>query len=443
MNSLIDTSFCSTINSSYEAATNIVNYLTHLGDPSMDTINAVYKGVGLGTSTTENFSSSTFYDFWKINDNPQILGNIISQVSVPKTSPSNSYNTRYDLCKLTRSYNQTVLQGFFCNEIENTGTYPILGEEINENSLQFNNIHSYLRSEPDLGGTGLEACTDPSGANNNLNPVLEDFCLSSFSDSISSSEQSLYISSNQDIYKWCGCYVNPTGFSVSMGQNSKICNPLCTYQETIKSFSRPDAGATNLVTDSCIQTICAIDQVSIKSVDNEGNINFSQICPGCKEGGNCTCVIDSSVQGILDKIRTGQEGTQSLASFKQVCPNANCYISEATGGYTPITCNTNNPSNTNKDPVLGYSGNGFLRNISEEEKFTTANYAVLIVFCLIFILYSLFSLLAIEGVSIYEFISSRYATKHRPSVPKGSYGNAKDHVFYPEKELKTIQETSL
>ena len=142
------------------------------------------------------------------------------------------------------------------------------------------------------------------------------------------------------------------------------------------------------------------------------------------------------MQGILDKIRTGQEGTQSLASFKQVCPNANCYISEATGGYTPITCNTNNPSNTNKDPVLGYSGNGFLRNISEEEKFTTTNYVVLIVFCLIFIFYSLFSLLAIEGVSIYEFISSRYATKHRPNFPKGSYGNAKDPIIPPTSRVR-------
>ena len=31
MNSLIDTSFCTTINSSHKAATDIVDYLTYLG----------------------------------------------------------------------------------------------------------------------------------------------------------------------------------------------------------------------------------------------------------------------------------------------------------------------------------------------------------------------------------------------------------------------------
>ena len=297
--------------------------------------------------------------------------------------------------------------------------------------LQSQIIHDYLGSDVNLGGRGLEACIPAKGETDpRMSPLMEEFCTDSMPDMKVPSDQSLYISSNQDIYKWCGCYVNPSGFSVSMGQDSKICNPLCTYQETIKSYSIP-TGATAPVLDACKQTICAIDQVSIKSTDNDGNINFNQICKGCENGGNCTCVIDSSVQGILDKIRTGQDGTQSLASFKQVCPNANCYISEPSGGYTPITCNTNNPSNTNKDPVLGYSGNGFLRNISEEEKFTTTNYVVLIVFCLIFILYSLFSLLAIEGVSIYEFVSSMYATKHRPSVPKGKYGNAKDPIIPP------------
>ena len=377
MNNPPNLEFCSDQDSNTHL-NDIINYFTVDGNNlSSDKLNLISEGLGFKYTPDTgigDFNQNNFYTFWSNSDKDELEVLIGGAITIIPTNPN--YTNNYDVIKLSRNYNKSILQTFFCNQNTTTGKYPVVGQFDQDYYSQLENIYSYLHSDTFLGGNGLQGV---SGQYGTIIPLMHDFCQAIIPPD-ATSDQSLYISGNQKIYKWCGCYVNPSGFAHQYGgELTNVCNPLCTNENTIKRWKIPDPNSTIIVKpeqESCNQTVCVIDQITIRSIDSQGNINFNQICPGCNSENPCTCAIDNSVQGILDKIITNENGTQSRESFKQVCPNANCYVTNNKGGYTKLKCNTNNAANTNKDPVLGYSGNGFLRNISDEENFTTTNYIV-------------------------------------------------------------------
>ena len=432
---------------SFDALDNYIKYLVKLNNqlPQSDK-DTIAAGIGYkydkGVLDQKSFSITNFYTFWKERSNAINLANIVREFG-SRVLEGNTTITIYQSCVDIRNYTYAILQVFFCNIIPFNLETPVLGKLQQECLLQKENIYNYFGNFQGLnvGGYGLAACV-PSNVGsdadkNTIESVMKTFCTSMMPTSVPENQQSLYISSNQDIYKWCGCYVSPTDFAVVKAGISSNCSPLCTNPESIQLYQYADPKSSTQVTSiSCDQTICAIDEVSIKNLDDQGNINFNQICKGCADGGNCTCIIDNSVQGILDKIITEKGGTQNQVNFKQVCPNAECFLFDPRNkSYKELTCNTNNASNTNKDPVLGYSGNGFLRNISEEEKFTSTNYVVFILFCLIFIIFILVSLLSITEIEFF-----RYKNRNRVAVPnspvKNDYGSAKDMSFLQKSKVQ-------
>lgn len=426
---------------SFEALENYIKYLKEVSNtpPTQGDLEILANGVGYSYDGNddlrkESFSVENLYSFWKDQSNAISLA---SKVKIFGSSPAQGkYNvTIYEGCSNLRNYTYAILKVFFCNAIPLTLETPVLGKIQQECLLQKENIYRYLSDFQGLGvqGYGLAACIPSNVGSDRDSPKIESimktFCTSMMPSSVPDNQQSLYISSNQDIYKWCGCYVSPTNFAVTKAGISSNCSPLCTNPISVDLYEYADPNSSDQVTSiSCNQTICAIDEVSIKNLDDEGNINFNQICKGCADGGNCTCIIDNSVQGILDKIITQEGGTQSQVSFKQVCPNAECFLFDPSNkSYKELTCNTNNASNTNKDPVLGYNGNGFLRNISEEEKFTSTNYIVFIIFCLIFIVFILVSLMSITEIDFFRYKNrNRIVTNDEQTR---DYGSAKDTSF--------------
>ena len=416
----------------FEATKKYIDYLNSVETLSSEDIQIIASGTGYNYQNSslikDSFSVENFYSFWKSLDNAVSLGQIVKDYGSKINFGTTSI---YESCSFTHDYNYAILKIFFCSTIPFTLETPVLGKFQQECLLQKENIYRYLVDDNDgVAGYGLAPCVSSNVSSEpKIDSIMKKFCTSVMPTKVPENEQSLYISSNQDIYKWCGCYVSPTNFAVTKAGISSNCSPLCTNPISIQLYEYANPVSSNQVTPvSCNQTICAIDEVSIKNLDDQGNINFNQICKGCADGGNCTCIIDNSVQGILDKIITEKGGTQNQVNFKQVCPNAECFLFDPSNdSYKKLTCNTNNASNTYKDPILGYSGNGFLRNISEDEKFTSTNYIVFIVFCLIFIAFVLVSLLSITEIDFF-----RYKNRNRVVAPvepvQKDYGGAKDNV---------------
>ena len=134
-------------------------------------------------------------------------------------------------------------------------------------------------------------------------------------------------------------------------------------------------------------------------INSQGNISFDQICKGCQDqSGNCLCIIDTSVKGILDKIVTGNGSSQNPASFKQVCPKTDCYSVNSDGVYTQLKCNSNNTAYTNQDPFFGYNGDGFLKDISCEDKLNDQNYLGIFFITVVLIIFLILAFIGLHDM---------------------------------------------
>lgn len=321
-----------------------------------------------GTISDSTINLNLFYTWWK---NPLNSSNIATIIS---TDVDNN------ACKDVRQYNEYLLRIFFCNKSPEENFYPkIEGKNVVFIS-QLNNLHYYFANQ---GGGGLGYC------NNQEQPLLKSFC-----QDITPTGQNTgqFISGNPDYFSWCGCYAQQSEFAKEFTPNftnlqQLSCNPLCNYYNSIKLYEEKGTGYQQV---ECSETICVIDDVSVRAIDSDGKINFKQICKGCdNQAGNCLCIIDTSVKGILDKINAEEGGTQDPVSFDQVCPGAQCYSVDSNGIYRQLKCNPNNKAYTNQDPFFGYNGDGFLRDITDEDKLNDNDYlgmffiTILLIFFLI------------------------------------------------------------
>ena len=155
------------------------------------------------------------------------------------------------------------------------------------------------------------------------------------------------LSNNPIASSWCGCFTPlPTWEKKHYDINIKIpkqtCDNLCFKPSTVGYYNPPLVGksaespSTRIV---CNATVCIIDDNKINTINSEGPINFNQICP-CKPPVPCTCYINISKPGVLDKVKSGPEGLLNQEAFKQDCKNAICYkIDDATGKQIPAKCN--------------------------------------------------------------------------------------------------------
>lgn len=421
MNNPIETNFCITDPDPEKATREYIDYISNINDQVGENapapVKEVYRTIARGTGFEDyedgvlsNFSIENFYSFWEDYNNMVNLKNIVSAYGY-KTKIENNNNdyNLFNVCKKVSEYNKKILYTFFCNKIiasdqNSIFDYPVLGKNQGKCEIQKNNIYNYFTNLKGVKGVGLSRCIGDQ-EEDNTDSIMEVFCSNMIPDV---EDQSLFVSNSKDIYKWCGCYVKPSNFFEYSGVTENVCNPLCSNPSSIKIYG--DIGTknnTSAIQEKCNQTICAIGKISLKSTNFKGQINFNQICPGCVDQGNCLCIIDTSVSGVLDKIQTNKGGTQDKFNFQQVCPNSECVLSKQDGSYEKIECNTDNPANTNKDPYLGYTGDGLLRNLSKIKNFTQENYIFFLSVSGFFILFFIVSLIAITDVNINRFIFRR------------------------------------
>lgn len=124
----------------------------------------------------------------------------------------------------------------------------------------------------------------------------------------------------------CGCYVPPDP-TLNVPD---ACQPLCNLATTVRK-------AVDGVRTTCPANICIIDNVSVSARSSTANVNFTNICPGCRVGSDtdCICVVNSSdVNALL--------GTVGITTnITQFCgPQSTCSTVNADGSVTTQPCSS-------------------------------------------------------------------------------------------------------
>jgi len=222
---------------------------------------------------------------------------------------------------------------------------------------------------------------------------------------------------------WCGCFTPIPTFvknaiinaskknGTAPGSNTpSVCDNLC-YKESVTVSDKKNSYTTGVIpyyhspyakdTTSgsnepgtpmnCIgATICVIDKNNISSVNTTGDINFNQICK-CTAGAPCMCYIDTTTPGILDNIRSGENGMLNQANFNQVCSNAICYKIEKGGDYLEVKCNGINTPSTGG--VFGKNKNGLAEKENYEKIYDNFWYSLIfLTFVFVVFIFSYFEI---------------------------------------------------
>ena len=148
----------------------------------------------------------------------------------------------------------------------------------------------------------------------------------------------------------CGCFLADATYNAYLGSFgiTKACDPLCQLQSAVKPASEPN----NCTTETCNQTICVIDDVTISLLNGStaGNISFDQACSSCStSSGGCTCDINNvSLTLVQSSIKN--------VSFSQACGNnINCFQNNADGVPEVVSCTTSTSSTTTTSPASSVS----------------------------------------------------------------------------------------
>jgi len=126
------------------------------------------------------------------------------------------------------------------------------------------------------------------------------------------------IANNPLANKWCGCYMPEEEYAkYSSGSFlvSPECTPFCSQLDTIPRVN--SEGNPKF----CEQSICVINDVSLKLAETKGNIEFNEICPRCARSQNnfiasgTTTVQDSPGRRIANSVTN--TNSETIASSCQ------------------------------------------------------------------------------------------------------------------------------
>lgn len=128
------------------------------------------------------------------------------------------------------------------------------------------------------------------------------------------------IASSPALKQWFGCFspdllINSNS---TFNNDNKGCDPLCNGEDKI--YLVDDKGQKK----ECKANICVISNITLDETNTNIYPKINQICPQCKSGGNCLCIVDVTVPGVLNKIEGNGKSLNDPDMLKQFCPNATC-----------------------------------------------------------------------------------------------------------------------
>lgn len=178
-------------------------------------------------------------------------------------------------------------------------------------------------------------------------PFTSDKCIQDYRKKMANSPNAL---------NWCGCFTPlPTWvrgiFNINKNIPPNTCDNLCFGSYGLNNvgyYNHPiinNAGSTEDPSTriQCPSTVCVIGDNSINAVNSKADVNFNQICPGGKNGQITRCYLDVTDPSLLDNVKSGENGLLSQSTFRQDCPEAICYVIDASTGVQRIVkCNSIN-----------------------------------------------------------------------------------------------------
>ena len=350
-------------------------------------------GIDLGQKFVHNYPNvdygrtQRFYNFWNNILNPSDLGLAFAQFDStnPVTNLTAFTARNFFLTYISVLVFERMLSSpdavnmstpldifteksspFFCKASENlrqffsgaagVGNFPIY---ISYSPTSTSDYESYLQNGMNKGyfkhfcnGIFVKSCPKVEDPNNNQK------CIQDYRTKIAKSPVAL---------SWCGCFTplpdwakkiytekntETSGSVETIKEYPNACDNLCFGPPgltIIKLYQVPyilDSQINPGTVIGCPSTICVIDDNAVNAVNTTGNVNFYQICP--KQPGQITrCYLDVTKPGVLDNVRSGDNGMITQALFKQDCPDAVCYkINDQTGEQIITKCNDINTPST-------------------------------------------------------------------------------------------------
>jgi len=148
---------------------------------------------------------------------------------------------------------------------------------------------------------------------------------------------------NINLANLCGCFMDDDQYKkfASFGVD-RICDPICTIGSTVKP-ANPSSPVTKKEFLKCSQSICVIDDVTIKLIGSAaGAVSFTQACGNCgvgnKDSSSCRCYIsDTTVEAVNSLIKD--------VNFNQQCGNNSiCSVTQPDGTQKEVDCGTGTPT---------------------------------------------------------------------------------------------------
>lgn len=284
----------------------------------------------IGYDTNGNILSQTeWYNTWltqkQINSYASSINFIIVKVKTNLTSETTNLIKQLNyLCEyiLERHFSTPIPSGF-----PNAGNKPRI---VNNTSPYYTKMTVTLYNFfYNIG----------SGVNGIGNDTILEMCANFTRDTISA---------YTNIKNWCGCFSPDSTFTANAlreypesASYTKACDPLCINPQSIKKVDSDGANST------CDSTLCILSNFNLSLSGTNGPINLNQNCPCANSGNPCFCIIDSSIESLLNKIQA-PDGNSMAASvtFNQYCPGSQCYVEGADGSLTQVECLKGNPDKT-------------------------------------------------------------------------------------------------
>ena len=319
--------------------TNIISVLEITADEKTRTIedieNIIYTLTGLDPTPPHSMiTQQEWYNIWLSQGKPDLfsfsLNFLVEKIKTNQTSQTGTIINLLDRITnfiLERHFSTPIPSGY-----PNSGNKPRL---VDNKSEYYTDMTTALHSFFINGGSGI------NGVGNN---TIQEMC-ANFSRTT--------ISQYKPIKNWCGCFAPESVLTQKAkalypdsGSYTTACDPLCIYPQAIKVVNQ--LGSSDPGSNSrCNATLCIMSAIDISNADLNGSINLNQNCPCATSGQPCFCVIDSSVENLLNKTRSPNGGSMAdPVTFKQYCPGSQCFVEDKNGNLNQIACQTDNPDQT-------------------------------------------------------------------------------------------------
>ena len=292
-------------------------------------------GYSPGTKTSvinTRYSQEVWYNSWTAYNtfNTDILLLIVDVENKQTAALENFYDNLNKIIEF-------IITRYFANEIpvsywkgQGDPKKPIIADPSSELfTPMLNSLYNFFYN----GSTGMK------GLGNN---IFTDMC---------KGYTRTTISENPNIRKWCGCFGPDDPIAIQAAKKytnsasyTKACDPICIYPQSIK-LADP---TKNYDLKTCNSQICILSKASIDISGGSGTVNFQQNCPCSTENSPCFCIIDSTIEDLLNKTTSPDGGSMAVSvTFKQYCPGARCMVlDEKTQELIEIDCQNDDPNNT-------------------------------------------------------------------------------------------------